>query len=290
MAPVIHGALKEQGSPISRFVATLVKVMLLSTTLVVALAAAARAISLGPEQKAPKVVDQAYIVQLKADSSLSARSDSDNSAHLAFHKRAALSSINYAVRREFTSPKLFYGLSIDVQQNDTAATIKAKLNAIDGVEGVWPVTEYTRNAPEGKRRRCVPRSKTSTSMTATSTTTSVLSSSTTASSTNTLIPPKVTGTSDVSSSLTMSGVDKLHALGIKGKGMKIGVIDTGVDYRHPSLGGGFGSGYKIAGGYAYRDDDGNSVTLADPLTTCLEGGHGTHVSGMFVPFTVFFSD
>ncbi len=38
----------------------------------------------------------------------------------------------------------------------------------------------------------------------------------------------------------MVGIDKLHAAGIKGKGMKVAIIDTGVDYRHPSLGGGFG--------------------------------------------------
>lgn len=62
-------------------------------------------------------------------------------------------------------------------------------------------------------------------------------------------------------------VDKLHAKGIYGKGVKIGVIDTGVDYTHPAvrtsmlirmislhlltnhkLGGGFGPGYKIVGG------------------------------------------
>ncbi len=60
--------------------------------------------------------------------------------------------------------------------------------------------------------------------------------------------------------------------GIKGKGMKVGIIDTGVDYRHPALGGGFGPGRKIAGGYAFTDDDGNAISSPDPLTTCLEAG------------------
>lgn len=78
----------------------------------------------------------------------------------------------------------------------------------------------------------------------------------------------------------MSQVDKLHALGIRGKGIKIGIIDTGVDYMHPSLGGGFGPGYKIAGGYSFSDDEGNSISIPDPLTTCLTGGHGTHVTGI----------
>jgi subtilisin family serine protease len=79
----------------------------------------------------------------------------------------------------------------------------------------------------------------------------------------------------------MGGIDKLHALGIKGKGIKIGVVDTGVDYRHPAIGGGFGPGYKIAGGASFLTDDGQIANSADPLTTCYGGGHGTHVSGMF---------
>lgn len=33
----------------------------------------------------------------------------------------------------------------------------------------------------------------------------------------------------------MTGVDKLHAEGIYGKGVKIAVIDTGVDYNHPAV-------------------------------------------------------
>lgn len=76
-------------------------------------------------------------------------------------------------------------------------------------------------------------------------------------------------------------VDALHALGIKGKGIKVGIIDTGVDYRHPALGGGFGRGHKIAGGWSWIDDDGNAVNSSDPLSTCFGGAHGTHVSGRF---------
>jgi subtilisin family serine protease len=95
--------------------------------------------------------------------------------------------------------------------------------------------------------------------------------------------PYITGV-DTSSVLKMADVDKVHALGVKGKGMKIAFIDTGVDYNHPSLGGGFGPGFKIAGGYAFVDDNwipgGNDpIPGPDPLTTCFAGGHGTHVSG-----------
>jgi subtilisin family serine protease len=82
----------------------------------------------------------------------------------------------------------------------------------------------------------------------------------------------------------MGNVDQLHSRGIKGKGIKIALIDTGVDYTHPSLGGGFGPGYKIAFGTdlvgdAYTGSN-TPVPDDDPLVTCTSGFHGTHVSGI----------
>ena len=44
------------------------------------------------------------------------------------------------------------------------------------------------------------------------------------------------------------GINKLHAQGLTGKGVKVGILDFGVDYRHPALGGCFGAGCKIAFG------------------------------------------
>lgn len=32
-------------------------------------------------------------------------------------------------------------------------------------------------------------------------------------------------------------------------------LDTGIDYTHPALGGGFGSGFKVEGGYDLVGDD-----------------------------------
>lgn len=94
--------------------------------------------------------------------------------------------------------------------------------------------------------------------------------------------PHITGDIDPASALKMSNVDKLHASGIKGAGIKIAVIDTGVDYRHPSLGGCFGPGCKISFGYDLVGDDypDTTVTSPSPLATCAEGGHGSHVMGI----------
>lgn len=84
----------------------------------------------------------------------------------------------------------------------------------------------------------------------------------------------VVGDIEVNNPHIMAKVDKAHDLGIKGKGVKIAVIDTGVDFRHPSLGGCFGEGCKIAFGYDFV------TPKDDPGVTCIDGGHGTHVSGI----------
>ncbi|CAE6533031.1 unnamed protein product [Rhizoctonia solani] len=94
-----------------------------------------------------------------------------------------------------------------------------------------------------------------------------------------------TAPKDVFSTHIMTGVDKLHAEGIYGKGITIGIIDTGVDYNHPALGAGFGPGHKIIGGHdfvgdAYTGQPGTPAPAPDndPLDEC--NGHGTHVAGI----------
>jgi hypothetical protein len=56
-----------------------------------------------------------------------------------------------------------------------------------------------------------------------------------------------------------------------GAGQTIAVIDTGIDYTQPGLGGGFGPGNKVIGGFDFVDND------TDPLDT---NGHGTGVAGV----------
>jgi len=59
-------------------------------------------------------------------------------------------------------------------------------------------------------------------------------------------------------------------LGFDGTGIKIAVIDTGVDYNHPDLFG-FGKDGKVIGGYDFVDNDDT------PIDT---NGHGTEVAGI----------
>ncbi|MBX9975074.1 S8 family serine peptidase [Cytobacillus firmus] len=96
-------------------------------------------------------------------------------------------------------------------------------------------------------------------------------------------------------SIPFLNIDKLHKEGLTGKGVKIGVIDTGVDYNHPDLKNAF------KGGYDFVDND------EDPMETTYEDWkksgypevnagssyyteHGTHVSGTIVGQAVNDSD
>jgi subtilisin family serine protease len=61
------------------------------------------------------------------------------------------------------------------------------------------------------------------------------------------------------------------SFGTQGEGTRVGIIDSGIDYLHPALGGGFGTGFKVAGGYDIVNND------PDPMD---DNGHGTHVAGI----------
>ncbi|KAJ3018739.1 hypothetical protein HKX48_002653 [Thoreauomyces humboldtii] len=83
----------------------------------------------------------------------------------------------------------------------------------------------------------------------------------------------------------MTGVADVHASGHTGKGIKIAVIDTGVYYLHPALGGGFGPGFKVSFGEDFVGDDYTStnnlpVPDNDPLDNCSSESHGTHCAGI----------
>lgn len=60
-------------------------------------------------------------------------------------------------------------------------------------------------------------------------------------------------------------------IGATGRGVVIAVVDTGIHYRHPDLGAGFGPDKKVAGGYDFVNKD------TDPDD---DNGHGTHVAGI----------
>ncbi|MEH7610550.1 S8 family serine peptidase [Gottfriedia acidiceleris] len=82
-------------------------------------------------------------------------------------------------------------------------------------------------------------------------------------------------------------VDKLHKEGITGKGVKVGVLDTGIDYNHPDLKDAFKGGYD----FVDNDNDPMEATYKDwQASNQPESNgngtyyteHGTHVTGTIV--------
>ncbi|MBC8255249.1 MAG: S8 family serine peptidase, partial [Ardenticatenia bacterium] len=58
---------------------------------------------------------------------------------------------------------------------------------------------------------------------------------------------------------------------VTGEGVRVAIIDTGIDYTHPDLGGCFGPGCKVVAGWDFVNHD------PDPMD---DHGHGTHVAGI----------
>ncbi|MFI8688235.1 S8 family serine peptidase [Rossellomorea sp. NPDC077527] len=104
-------------------------------------------------------------------------------------------------------------------------------------------------------------------------------------------PPKATdeeeGSTTKVDSIPFMNIDQLHKEGFTGKGIKVGVIDTGVDYNHPDLKDAYKGGYD----FVDNDDDPMETTYDDWKASGYretnQGGyyyteHGTHVSGTIV--------
>ena len=88
---------------------------------------------------------------------------------------------------------------------------------------------------------------------------------------------------EMATALAMTGADVAQSeLGYTGEGIRVAVMDTGIDYLHPDLGGGFGPGYKVAVGWDFVGDafTGDPSGLnPDPYPMDCNG-HGTHVAGI----------
>ncbi|HSV85288.1 MAG TPA: S8 family serine peptidase [Levilinea sp.] len=93
---------------------------------------------------------------------------------------------------------------------------------------------------------------------------------------------------ELATAIVMTGADIANDMGYSGAGIKVAVMDTGIDYHHPDLGGCFGPGCRVVDGWDFVGDAFNAdptsplyspVPVPDPdPDDC--NGHGTHVAGI----------
>jgi subtilisin family serine protease len=116
----------------------------------------------------------------------------------------------------------------------------------------------------------------------------------------TTFPPASAYLNDTFYPHVQTGIDVLHNKGILGQGVKVGVsssqatetaltsdctqivvVDEGVDYTNPILGGCFGPGCQISFGYDFVGDNFSGTNApvpdSDPFSSC--SNHGTHTTG-----------
>jgi subtilisin family serine protease len=104
-------------------------------------------------------------------------------------------------------------------------------------------------------------------------------------------PPKPSANPglDLATAIQQTGADIVqNTLGYTGAGIKVAIMDTGIDYDHPDLGGCFGPGCRVFTGWDFVGDDFNAddtspafnpIPVPDPdPDDC--NGHGTHVAGI----------
>lgn len=119
---------------------------------------------------------------------------------------------------------MFKGTSFRLDVNHDSPDTVDFIHSFGAVKKIWPVTLYSKPAK-------------------------VISTLGNLAGLSVVAPPNRKRTVfDPYSTHVMSGVDKLHDHGFTGEGLFIGVVDTGVDYLHPALGGGFGPGFKVVAG------------------------------------------
>jgi subtilisin family serine protease len=79
----------------------------------------------------------------------------------------------------------------------------------------------------------------------------------------------------LSSAHNSSGLTSVrNDYGFTGAGQTVAVIDSGIAWNHTGLGNGFGSNYRVVGGWDFTENDSN------PYDDGPWGSHGTHVAGI----------
>ncbi|KZL79152.1 subtilisin-like protease [Colletotrichum incanum] len=213
---------------------------------------------------ASQAVPKTYFVELSNDSPADGIALSPDT----IVERTAELSIPVQVRYEFRDRSVFYGVSVSLEDDIHVESIRS----LPGVKNVIPVQQIMHphrpsvDTSQTVRTKTHPNEAGSRKLRK-----------------NTLLSRD--SETDWNSPHAMTGVDRVHAQGILGEGVRLFVIDAGIDYLHPALGGCFGKGCKVEFGYDFVGDDYGFKNFTpnpspDPRPGCYESFHGTHVTGI----------
>ncbi|KAG6170215.1 hypothetical protein E4U51_001028 [Claviceps purpurea] len=209
------------------------------------LVAAASSLAAGTRSRGAKSVrvPGAYIFQLEEGQDVSA------------FEKSMTGDGKTRMKLEF---ELFNGLSFQLHDLKTSKEKVAKYAAMPAVKAVHPVMLY--DMPNPKVEWIAPKGSTFKQLG---------------------LAPRAEGGPDTFSPHVMTQVDKLRAKGITGKGIKIAIVDSGIDYLHPDLGGCYGKGCLVSFGHDFVGDAYNGTNTPVPDEDPMDcEGHGTHVAGI----------
>ncbi|RMZ71750.1 subtilisin Carlsberg [Pyrenophora seminiperda CCB06] len=183
----------------------------------------------------------------------------ENESPSNFYASLAANGVHAEHRRDL-SCRFFKGVSFEVKSSGANSTttdhssILEEMQAVPQVRNIWPSRIISRSRPVNAT---VPSQQSRVK--------------------------RQTQQMDSFSPHVMTQVDKLHAEGVTGKGFRIAIVDSGIDYTHPALGGCFGPGCLVEIGYDFTGDNYKPGLTPlqpdnDPMDNCV--GHGTHVAGI----------
>ncbi|WVR07169.1 hypothetical protein IAU60_004210 [Kwoniella sp. DSM 27419] len=266
---------------------------------ILSLVGAASAFDLSSVKKGTtgSVVPGRYIVEFDSNAHLSSAGlKRSASPHDAIYRQLDEKSTTYTVHQQYSSD-LFYGASITVGSDDDLANLLSAAGVIDFrpvhllqlppqpltlQDLQWTTKSDHRKKPSSSSKPSpsgtTGQVTTTTSCTGKGRKQKCTTATVTTYPTSTAKPQPTTGFSN----LPQIQADQVQAAGNKGKGVQVAVVDGGVDYTREPLGGCFGPGCKIAGGYDFVGDDydgsNDPVPDNDPLDQCYT--HGSITTGI----------
>ncbi|GAA6003704.1 uncharacterized protein JCM10292_000694 [Rhodotorula paludigena] len=228
---------------------------------------------------AAQVVPNSFILEVDASAATLAKRGLTPFAALSRTLAAVEhSGYSHTVRERFESiPDVFHGASIQVADGVSIED----LQKIEGVKHVWPIRKYQLPRDPVDSISDYTFQPVASSLVARSKITISASGQVSKKRAST-IPPASAYRGSTFYPHVQTNINLLHNAGYLGQGVKIAVLDGGLDYTNPILGGCFGEGCHISFGYDFVGDDydgDNSPTPSeDPFATCTT--HGTHITGI----------